>query len=169
MAAARSEYPGFIASAEGGELDATAAHRLESDLGANVEATDRTYLALSSLAYAYYRLAQRAANDPNQRDVLADRFTHWNAIWTRLYEDSGDPNLRLAGREAAEDLYRRTPRTDEASCQGCSTSPVSNDAPGALLATLRGADQRAADNGVRGALSRLLARLRGTDDAEASP
>ena len=142
MDVAREEYGGFLAEVDSGSLSDGSARQLEADLAS----TDRVYLAVSSIAYGYYRLAQRAAEQPGQRPVLVARLEHWNSLLSNLYESSTDqPKIHRAVREAAEDLDRRAPR----------------DAAPPLLTTLQELDGQLETRGVRGALNRLVQRLRG--------
>jgi hypothetical protein len=159
MVAAQNEYPAFIASLESGSPEAVAEGQVRADL----DSGDRAYLALSSLAYAYYRLAERAAEAPDQSPVLIARLESWNAMLSQLYERSGDnPALRQAVREAAEDLHRRAPRL-ETPCTGTGNHAADCHSTGLLLRTLREVDASTERHGVRGALTQLLNRLRGEE------
>jgi hypothetical protein len=159
MAMAREEYSDFLDSVESGELDSGAARKLEVDLSSG----ERAYLALSSLAYGYYRLAEQAAAEPDQSPILIARLESWNALLSELYTSSGDdPALQRAVREAAEDLHRRAPRVG-AECRDASGAPADCPSTGLLLRMLREADAQSGRHGVRGALTQLLNRLRGAE------
>ena len=57
---ARAQYGDFIRGVERGDLDDREAARLERDVAAGAGG-ENPYLALSSLSYGYFRLAQEAA------------------------------------------------------------------------------------------------------------
>lgn len=138
---ARETYPGFIEGVEQGELDPEATRALEADL----DSVDRVYLALSSLAYGYYRLAEHSDGeaDPSPAAEILER---WNHLLSQLYEASHDrPELQHAVRTAAEDLDRK----------------AQSDSSDVLLRTLRQADAEAEQHGIRAALSRIVQRMRG--------
>jgi hypothetical protein len=157
---AKAQYGDFFASLEQGLPEESAAARLEADLAAG-GASEHGYLALSSLAYAYWQLSERAAASAHDAAVAA-RLERWNALLREAYVASGnDPGYRAALREAALDLRQRAPAVrvrcvdaagDTAECS--STEVV-----------LRGMDATTAEVGLRGALGRLLARLFGEEEA----
>ena len=116
------------------------------------------YLALSSLAYGYYRLSQQAAATPNDDPELVARLERWNALLARAYASSPqDADFQDSVREAALDLRRRAPPV-ALSCLDASGGRVSCDSTEAVL---RDIDRLRDEVGVRGALSRLLGRFFG--------
>jgi hypothetical protein len=117
----------------------------------------RAYLALSSLSYGYYRLAQRAAASEGEDPEIARRLMRWNDLLARAYRMSPDDEpYRDAVREAARDLSVRAPvrlpcrdaEGQESECE--STEDV-----------LRGLGAASDEAGIRGALERLLRRILG--------
>ena len=96
----------FVALDEVGVL-ATAASRVETDLAGS---TDDAYMALSSLAYAYWRMALTAAESEQVDPDVAAKLEEWNDLLSYVYQKrSDDPRFRSALREAAQDLESRTP------------------------------------------------------------
>jgi len=157
---AKAQYGDFFASLERGVPDESVAARLEADL-ATGGAGEHGYLALSSLAYAYWQLSERAAASAHDADVAA-RLERWNALLREAYAASGDdPGYRAALREAALDLRRRAPpvRVRCVDADGATAECSSTEA------VLRGMDATTAEVGLRGALGRLLARLFGDEAA----
>ena len=130
--------------------------RLEGDVAAGAKA-ENAYLALSSLAYGYYRLSQRVAAAEGADPRFLVRLEQWNALLAVAYDTSGeDTDFRRAVREAALDLQRNAPPVrlrcvDE---RGETTECDSTDA------VMRGIDAAASEVGIRGALERLLERSR---------
>jgi len=156
LAPAQSRYQPFFGALEQGSFDPEAAARIERDLAPG---SDAPYDALSSLAYGYYRLARRAAADPDADPVLIARLERWNDLLARAYEKSGaDPAFQAAVRSAATDVQHRAPAVglrclDE---WGDVTTCSSTEA------VVRGMDALRDEAGVRGQLSRLLSKLFGT-------
>jgi len=153
---AQQRYEHFFGALERESFDPAAAARVERELAPG---SDAPYEALSSLAYGYYRLARRAAADPNADPAVILRLERWNEVLARAYEKSGsDPAFRAAVRAAAADVNRRAPAVglrcldewgDATTCQ--STEAV-----------MRGMDALRDQAGLRGQLSRLFSRLFGT-------
>ena len=167
LAPAENRYPGFLDSADSGALDDVAAARIEADLTASATSAD-AYLALSSLAYAYYRLAQFEAADPGADPGLVARLEHWNGIMSSVYRDaSNDPRLRSAVFEAAADLHARVPAAD-GDCEKGASGGACGSTSG-LMQTLRSADDFSEHRGVRGALSRMLSRMLGREATSEAP
>jgi len=164
LAPAQQEYGEFFAALDGkGDVGETAAARLEADLAAGA-AGETAYLALSSLAYGYYRLSLQAAAAPNEDPELVARLERWNALLASAYAASPqDARFQDSVREAALDLQRRAPPVD-LTCLDESGSRVRCDSTEAVL---RDIDRMRDRVGVRGALSRLLERFFG-DGAQAS-
>jgi hypothetical protein len=160
---AQREYGEFFTALDGqGDVGETAAARLEADVAAGA-ASETAYLALSSLAYGYYRISQQAAATPGEDPELAARLERWNALLAKAYAASPqDPRFQESVREAALDLQRRAPPVD-LSCLDESGSRVRCDATDAVV---RDIDRLRDQVGVRGALSRLLGRFFG-DGAQA--
>ena len=158
----RREYPEFLAAVDSGQIDDPGVAQLERQLAAGAFG-ESDYLAVSSLAYGYFRLAQRAASSESPNPALVARLKSWNRLLSGLYEDAAaPPGLRSAVREAARDLHERAPAVSakcppHADSEACQTT-------GLLLQTLRRLDDPAGTYGVRGALGRLLDRMRDDDD-----
>jgi len=153
---ARARYGAFFASLEQGLPGDAAAARVEADLAAG-GSSEQGYLALSSLAYGYWRLSERAAESAHDA-ALALRLERWNALLREAYAASADDQrYRDALREAALDLRRRAPpvRVRCVDAAGDTTECSSTEA------VLRGMDATAGEVGLRGALERLLARIFG--------
>jgi len=157
---AKAAYGEFFTALETGVPADTAAARVESDLAAG-SVSANAYLALSSLAYGYWRLSERAAAaqaDP----ALALRLERWNALLRDAYTTSAeDVRYRAAIRAAALDLRRRAPpvRLRCVAADGATSECDSTEA------VLRGIDSAAGEVGLRGALERLLQRMFGDEDS----
>jgi hypothetical protein len=164
MLPAKQEYGEFFAALDANApLDAGAAARLEADVAAGA-GSENAYLALSSLAYGYYRLSQQAAATPGLDPEIAARLERWNALLAQAYAASPqDAPFQDSVRQAALDLQRRSPRV-ELSCLDDSGRRVSCDSTDAVV---RDIDRLRDQVGVRGALARLLERFFG--DSEADP
>jgi hypothetical protein len=152
-----AEYSDFLAAVDSGQVDDPKVNELERTLRSGGTVQNRS-LALSSLAYGYFMLAERAAAEEHPDPVLVARLQRWNELLGGVYEDEDtDPEFRSAVREAAIDLHARAPAVP-AECepgsdgQDCQTT-------GVLLATLRRIDDPSGETGVRGALSKLLGRM----------
>lgn len=156
LAPAQSRYETFFGALDREDFDPETAARIERDLAPG---SDAPYDALSSLAYGYYRLARRAAVDPNTDPALIARLERWNEVLARAYEKSGsDPAFRAAVRAAAADVHRRAPAVG-LRCLGAEGNAATCDSTEAVL---RDMDTLRDEAGVRGQLSRLLAKLLGT-------
>lgn len=153
---AQATYGEFFAALEGGVPPEAATARLDADLAAG-PASANAYLALSSLAYGYWLLSERAAaaqTDP----ALAARLESWNALLRQAYAASpDDAPYRAAVREAAQDLRRRAPPV-RLRCTDADGGTAECDSTEAVL---RGIDAASGEVGLRGALERLLARIFG--------
>jgi hypothetical protein len=158
-----AEYSDFLTAVDSGQVDDPKVAELEQTLQQDGSTEDRS-LALSSLAYGYFMLAQRAAAAEHPDPVLVARLQRWNEILGVVYEDDGaEPEFRNAVREAAVDLHARAPAVATecqpgADGQDCQTT-------GVLLQTLRQIDDPGGETGVRGALSKLLGRMLEDDEA----
>ena len=164
LAPARQEYGEFFAALDAkGDVGDSAAARLEADVAAGA-GSETAYLALSSLAYGYYRLSQQAVAAPNEDPEVIARLERWNSLLSSAYAASPqDARFQDSVREAALDLRRRAPPVD-LSCLDESGSRVRCDSTEAVL---RDIDRLRDQVGVRGALSRLLGRFFG-DGAQAA-
>jgi hypothetical protein len=156
------EYPDFLAAVDSGRLEDSDVAQLERQLESPGTDGDGV-LAVSSLAYGYFRLAERAAASEHPDPTLVARLQRWNELLSAVYEDpETQPGFRTAVRAAAEDLHRRAPAV-AAECE-----PGSGDAScqttGVLLLTLRRIDDPDGERGVRGALGKLLGRMLGEDE-----
>lgn len=157
MAPAQQEYPDFFTALDDGELSDADASALENEVAAGA-AGKSPYLAISSLSYGYYRLAQRAAESPGEDPAVAARLQRWNELLSAAYDTSADdPNYRQAVRDAANDLKQRAPAVllacaDE---RGQTTECTSTES------VIRGINRTQEAVGIRGALERLLDRMLG--------
>ncbi len=131
--------------------------RVEREVAAGA-ASENSYLALSSLAYGYYRLSLRAAAEESADPQVVARLERWNALLGAAYDASPeDERYRQAVHQAARDLQRRAPPVrlrciDE---QGASVACDSTEA------VIRGVNAAAGEVGIRGGLERLLERIVG--------
>lgn len=159
LAPAEAAYGDFFEAVDAGAVSAAEAARVESDLsGASGDA--QTYLALSSLSYGYYRLAEEVAASPEADPALSARLAHWNDLLLDLYGGpSTDATLRAAVREAAEDLQARVPSCPASYPGGCTHS---EDLVRALAAVDGGAS-------LRSPLSELLERIVGSESDVTRP
>jgi hypothetical protein len=159
MDGAEQRYSAFYRGVESGEMDAEDAKRIEADLAAGGE-VERTYEALSSLAYGYYVLARRAAESPKTDPALVARLERWNELLSKAYHDSHpEGELRKAVRAAAQDLRERA-----APVQLTCTDAEGKVAPCTTTeAVLHGMDDARDHTGVRGQLGRLMERVFGGD------
>ena len=149
LAPARAEFGDFFDAVEAGDVDESQARRLEAALARGASG-EEPYLALSSLAYGYFRLAQRAAADPHARPELTERLDRWNQVLVEAYADNGaDPEFQQAVKQAARDLDTKAPS------QGTTS---------ALLQQIAQADGQS--SGMRGALEGLIGRILGQESSE---
>ena len=150
---AAQDYQRFFSGLEHGTVEDAALAEVEKDLGG-----EERYQALSTLAYAYYRLSLHAAAGDAVDPEVVGRLERWSALLGDTYRaNAEDAVFRDAMREAAGDIRRRAPAvrircTDE---RGQITECDSNTAVAASLTDLR--DR----TGLRGALARLLERIFG--------
>lgn len=160
MAPARQAYGEFFAALDGPDAvgDREAA-RVEAAL-AGADGSDAAYLALSSLAYGYYRLSLRAAQSSEADPAIAGRLERWNALLGQAYGASpeGTP-FRAAVRQAALDLQQRAPAV-RLRCVDARGEVAECDSTEAVV---RGLDAAAADAGIRGGLERVLERILGPE------
>ncbi len=153
---ARQEYGDFFSALAEGLVDDHTAARVEADVVDDAD-PEGAYLALSSLSYAYYVLAQRMAAEPGADPALVARLERWNGVLARAFESSADdPRYRNAVREAASDLHGRT--RVRVGCVDARGNPAECDSTESVL---RGFDATSHDVGIRGALERLIERMNG--------
>ena len=152
----RERYGDLLAEIERGDVDEGDSARLEEALAGD----EGRYEALSLVAYAYYVLSRRAASSPGQDPEVVRRLERFNALLRAAYRRHapGDP-FRTSVAEAIRDIQRRAPPVmlrclDERGREQPCTSTES------LARGLRDLRER---SGIRGALSRLLARLLGRE------
>lgn len=149
LSPAEEQYEDFFAGLESGAPSEGAALAVERDL---LSGGDGDYLALSSIAYGYYRLTQQAASLPDPNPILVARLERWNELLSSVYaSEASSPSYRDAVRRAAQDIREKTPEGP-----GESTSAT-------LIAALERIDDPGARHGVRGALTRLFERLVGQE------
>lgn len=155
---ARGRYGGFFEGLESGEPSDEAVAQVEADLAQG--GGERAYLALSTLAYGYYRLADLAAATPGEDPAIVARLKGWNALLARAYAGAEDPDYRRAVRSAAVDLSEHS-RAVQVDCIDARGEPIECTSTEAVL---RGLDQTSGEVGIRGSLQRILERLTGGDD-----
>jgi hypothetical protein len=156
---AMSEYGDFFTALAEDEVDEASLARVERDLAAGA-ASDRAYMALSSLVYGYYQLSLQAAASEQADPEIAARLERWNALLGQAYEESpADADYRRAVREAALDLQQRAPPV-ELRCVDEGGATVACDSTDAVM---RGLDAAAGEVGIRGGLERLLRRIFGSE------
>lgn len=155
-----ARYGEFFEAVEEGRADGSPLARVEETVAAG-GSSEEAYLALSSLAYGYYRLSQRAAATPETPPEIAARLERWNALLGQAYGTSEDDAWRAAVREAALDLQQRAPPVG-LSCRDARGEPTACDSTDAVL---RGVDATADEVGIRGGLRRLLERISAEEDS----
>jgi len=161
MEPAKQEYTEFFSAIDDGEISDAEAARLEQEVASGA-AGETPYLAISSLSYGYYLLAQQAAESPGEDPLVAARLQRWNELLSAAYDTSpDDPHYRQAVQDAAHDLQQRAPavRLACADERGRTTECNSTEA------VIRGFNRTQEAVGIRGALGRLLERIVGGDDS----
>jgi len=157
MEPAQAEYSDFFTALDDGDISDADSERLESEVAAGA-AGDAPYLAITSLSYGYYRLAQRAAASPGEDPAVAARLQRWNGLLSAAYDTSAnDPSYRLAVKEAASDIQQRAPAVMLACADEAGNSTQCNSTE----AVIRGINRTQESVGIRGALERLLGRMFG--------
>ena len=73
-----------LTALDDGELSDEDAERLERDVASGA-ASKTPFLAISSLSYGYYRLAQRAAASADEDPVIAARLQRWNDLLSQAF------------------------------------------------------------------------------------
>ena len=158
---AKQEYDEFFSALDEGELSEGDVSRLERDVASGA-ASKTPYLAISSLSYGYYRLAQRAAANAGEDPAIVARLQRWNELLSRAFDASAqDPAYRGAVREAALDLRVRAPSV---SLQCINERDETTECT-STEAVLRGFNRAGEQLGIRGALDRLIQRMLGADDS----
>lgn len=161
MEPATQEYGEFFTALDTGDLSEVDVERLERDVASGAASEER-YLAISSLSYGYYRLAQRAVTNPEEDPVIVARLQRWNALLSQAYEGSDDdPHYRAAVRDAALDLSERAPQV----MLTCADEHGETVECASTEAVLRGINRAQEQVGIRGALGRLLERMLGGNDS----
>lgn len=156
---AEARYGDFFRAVREGEVDDARLAGVEHDL-ASEPGSGRAYLALSSLAYGYLRLSQRAAQTPGADPEIAARLERWNGLFGRAWDASPeDPAFRRAVREATLDLQHRAPPV----MLRCRDAHGEESPCSSTDAIARGIDATAGEVGIRGGLERLMQRLLGSD------
>ncbi len=152
----RERYGDLLEEIDRGALDDQDSERIEAALSEG----ERPYEALSLVAYAYYVLSKRAATAPHQDPQVARRLEHFNALLRTAYQRHapGDP-FRASVEEAVQDIRRRAPPTT-LRCRDARGREKPCTSTEALVRGLRELPER---RGIRGALSRLLARILGRE------
>ncbi|CAG1010444.1 hypothetical protein MYXO_04020 [Myxococcaceae bacterium] len=158
-AGAEERYPAFYQSLEAGSIDPAAAARIEADLASGGD-VERSYEALSSLAYGYYVLARKASASPHADPAVVARLERWNELLARAYHESPpEASLRAAVREAAADIERRAAPVRVA----CTDANGNASTCTSTQSVLREMDAARDHTGLRGQLGRLMERLLGED------
>lgn len=147
-----------FAALDAGNVTDAQLEQLEDDVAAGSN-SDNAYLALSSLTYAYWRMAQQAATAPGEDPAIVARLDRWNRLLGGAFETSSDPEFRDAMVVAAEDLRDRAPAVS-LRCVDSKGATSQCDSTDALL---RGYEAASAEIGIRGALRRLFERITGRD------
>jgi len=157
---AQDEYREFFTALAAGEVRDDDVAKLEQDV-ASGSSSDTPYLALSSLSYGYYRLAERAAARAGEDPAVIARLQRWNALLARAYDVSErDPHYRAVVHEATQDLHERAPRV----LLQCSDPAGGITECNSTEAVLRGFNRAGERVGLRGAIARLIERIFGKDD-----
>ena len=155
---AQQAYGGFFGALEEGDVDDARLAPVEAAVSRGAQG-EHAYLALSSLAYGYYRLASRAAQGADSDPEVIERLARWNDLLANAYASSPeDAHYRAAVRQAAEDLHRRAPiRLPCRDARGADAACSSTES------VLRGFNAASERVGLRGALERLMRRMLGPE------
>ena len=160
MEPAQQEYTEFFTALDvGEELSDEDVSRLEQDVASGAR-SNTAYLAISSLSYGYFRLAQQAAANPGEDPAVVARLQRWNQLLAQAYDVSAEaPEYRAAVHEAALDLQDRAP----AVVLNCANEKGETVVCNSTEVVLRGFNRAQDQIGIRGALDRLLNRMLGED------
>lgn len=162
LSPAKDAYGDFFDAVEQGALEdeegSEAALATVEEAVARGPGEAQAYLALSSLSYGYWRLAQRAAADADADPEIVERLARWNDLLARAYAaDPENAEYRAAVRHAAEELSERARVTVPCrDAQGEATDCRSTES------VVRGIHAASEEVGIRGALGRLLGRVLGS-------
>lgn len=155
LAPAQQAYGSFFAAVQEGRIEPTASDLVEADL-AGAAGSERAYLALSSMSYGYFRLAEQIGVRPDADPILRARLARWNDLLLELYGQSNlDPAFREAIRDMANDLHRNTVGL-RPSC--ASTAFAQCGEAEDLVRAMAAMDGR---TGVRSPLAQILQRMLG--------
>jgi hypothetical protein len=158
---AQDRYAEFFTALAKGTLSDADVANLERDVASGAS-SETPYLAISTLSYGYYQLAQRAATNPDEDPAVVARLQRWNELLVRAYDlGANDPSYRTAVREATIDLERRGPRV----MLSCVDERGRTSECNSTEAVLRGFNRAEEQVGIRGALNRLIQRVRGGGDS----
>ena len=162
LVGAQTEYSEFFAGLKGEALSDEAAARLETDVARGAGAA-RPYEALSSLAYGYLMLAQRASASDQLDPATAARLQRWNELLADAFEASDDdPRFQAAVRTAAVDIGAHAPPAG----LECLDADGNTSKCDSTEAVLRGFGAAREQIGVRGQIGRLFERLFGDDGSQ---
>jgi hypothetical protein len=162
LAPAQQEYGAFFAAVQEGRVEPTASDLVEADL-AGASGTERAYLALSSVSYGYFRLAEQIGVRPDADPILLARLARWNDLLLGLYGQSNlDPGFRAAIRDMANDLHRHTVGL-QPSCAATEFEHCGQTAE--LVRAMASMDR---STGVRSPLAQILQRMLGPEIESAS-
>jgi len=155
---AQRTYSEFFAGLAQNKLSNEDARRVETDVAQGAQSA-RSYEALSTLAYGYYRLARASASQGRGDPELLVRLEHWNELLSKAYVSSeADASYQEAVREAAIDVGRRTPPMG-LRCVDPEGKPARCDSTEAVI---RAMGEVRDSTGVRGQIGRLWDRIFGT-------
>lgn len=156
LAPAKKTYSDFFTALDAEDADDAALATVEDAVALGAQ-EDSAYLALSSLSYGYYRLAQRASISETADPEITSRLARWNDLLARAYSASPDDvPYRAAVRQAAEELRDRAPIA--LPCRDADGEPSDCNSTESVLRGFNAASERV---GIRGALERLLKRMLG--------
>lgn len=151
---AKSQFGDFFRAIDAGETDDAPLADVERAVAEGAGDAEG-YLALSSLAYGYYQLSQRAARSETVDPAIASRLERWNDLFARVYgADPGATAWRDAVRAAALDLEAHAAPVALA-CRGSDGTSTPCTATEAVMLSI---DRAASDRGYRGGLEKLLER-----------
>lgn len=155
---AQQTYGDFFSALEADDLDARSFAQVEETVGQGASA-EHAYLALSSLAYGYYRLASRTAVGSDSDPAVVERLARWNDLLSNAYAGSPeDRAYQAAVRQAAEDLHARAPIA--LPCLDAQGTQIACNSTEGVLRGFNAASERV---GLRGALERVMRRLLGPE------
>ncbi|HBZ70219.1 MAG TPA: hypothetical protein DEP35_10980 [Deltaproteobacteria bacterium] len=158
LAPAQHAYPAFFRGLAQDKLSDEQAREVETDIAQGAQ-SERSYEALSTLAYGYYRLARAASSQGTADPETLARLEHWNELLSKAYASSEkDPRYREALRQAAVDVGSRTPPLG-LRCTDADGKPARCDSTEAVV---RAMDEARDQTGVRGEIGRLFDRVFGT-------